>query len=180
MPLCTITFPEDAVFTTTPSPVSPKARKARSTSTPESVSTQTPIGLLAFQKLREYRKLHETAWDPESSVALTSDGKFLNRKVRQRKLCDQKANSVADMAAVLEEVGELAVEKGALSQDQTIEVRWANLLDAEFAESWSSSVVHDTLSWENNNRDKERLTPFRRKSEAYKEMVAEEDLGNIA
>jgi hypothetical protein len=111
---------------------------------------------------------------------VTPDGKFLNRKVRQRKLCDQKANSVADVAAVLEEVGELAAEKGVLGQEQPIEVRWANLLDAEFAESWSSLVVHDTLTWDINNRDKERMTPFRMKSEAYKERVAEEELENIA
>ncbi|RFU31946.1 hypothetical protein B7463_g4348, partial [Scytalidium lignicola] len=181
MPLCTITFPEGATFTSTPSPTSPKARKAPQNSSSTSLSTQTPIGLLAFQKLREYRKLHETTWDPKTSpVAVTSDGKFLNRKVRQRKLCDQKANSVADMAAVLAELGSQAEEEGVLSQEQAIEVRWSNVLDAEFAESWSPLVVHDTLTWDINNREKDKMTPFRRKSQAYKERLAEEEFGNVA
>ncbi|KAH8815873.1 transcriptional regulation of mitochondrial recombination-domain-containing protein [Xylogone sp. PMI_703] len=178
MPLCTITFPEGAAFTSTPPPTSHKARKLRPSSTP--LSTQTPVGLLAFQKLREYRKLHETAWEPTSNVAVTEDGKFLNRKVRQRKLCDQKANSVADMAAVLAEVGSLAQEKGVLGQEQPIEVRWSNLLDAEFAESWSPLVVHDTLTWDINNREKDKMTPFRRKSQEYKERLAEGELENVA
>lgn len=37
-----------------------------------------------------------------------------------------------------------------------MEVRWSNVLDAEFAETWSDNVVHDTLDWEKNNRELSR------------------------
>src|SRR4051794_6165452 len=88
------------------------------------------------------------------------DGKFIAKKKRGRLINDQKANSVADIAAVLGKIGtpegdeiglKGAMEKG---KDLTkVEVKWINLLDAQFAETWSENVVHDKLDWEKNNRD---------------------------
>lgn len=86
-------------------------------------------GLRAMQALREYRKLHELSWPDH--VARDANGRTLSQKARGRKLCDQKANSVADMAAAL---------KG-----KQAEVKWSDLLDAEFAESWPEGVVHSRL-----------------------------------
>ena len=92
---------------------------------------------------------------------------------------DQKANSVADIAAVLKgQEGELekalnqkealgvkgikvpTPKRGAVRKAQQLEakiqqlesvrkepvrIRWANILDAEYAESWPESVIHDGL-----------------------------------
>ena len=85
---------------------------------------------------------------------------------------DQKANSVADIAAVLlqqdreptEEEKQKAERKkrnvrrlmkkgkkaGELETEEWrgtdgVMVRWANILDAEFAETWPEKVVHDGL-----------------------------------
>ena len=89
---------------------------------------------------------------------------------------NQKANSVADLAAVLQQqerapteeeierkkqrlryVEKMRRQKGptkvkgtpvlaeALAGVEGVRVRWANLLDAEFAETWPAAVVHDGL-----------------------------------
>ena len=90
---------------------------------------------------------------------------------------DQKANTVADLAAVLlqqeagpsegrverakrrvKRVEQLKRQKGADKVDrhpvdfgkevmgvEGVTVRWASLLDAEFAERWPERVVHDDL-----------------------------------
>jgi hypothetical protein len=76
--------------------------------------------------------------------------------MRGRKLMDQKANSVADMAFVLgrlEGNGEMGTEKEkgeriGLQGEGTgalVEVLWRDVLDAEFAETWSGNVVHGVL-----------------------------------
>ncbi|KAH7418404.1 transcriptional regulation of mitochondrial recombination-domain-containing protein [Cadophora sp. MPI-SDFR-AT-0126] len=57
------------------------------------------IGLSAFQKLREYRKRHELEWGDD--IRLDAEGEIRKLKDRAKAICDQKANSVADMAAVL-------------------------------------------------------------------------------
>ncbi|KAJ5042775.1 mitochondrial 54S ribosomal protein mL67 [Drepanopeziza brunnea f. sp. 'multigermtubi'] len=73
------------------------------------------VGLSAFQKLREYRKRHELEWetkkgdhifwDPKAREDKDNPGSFTpgprTIKARNRLLCDQKANSIADIAAVL-------------------------------------------------------------------------------
>lgn len=86
----------------------------------ESTSAQ---GLLAFRMLREYRRLHETQWDEELREKAKNKAEYgvpysrdeieqMNKQekkamMKRRKkalgriLSDQKANSVADMAAVL-------------------------------------------------------------------------------
>lgn len=76
---------------------------------------------------------------------------------------DQKANSVADISVVLgefgawgegkekgegEEEGKTAVavvEKVKKEKEVPVEVRWRDLLNAEFAEVWSNNVIHDVL-----------------------------------
>lgn len=89
---------------------------------------------------------------------------------------NQKANSVADLAAVLlqqergpttkqiersekrvKQVEKLKRQKGAdkvkkkpvlapeLGGTEGVMIRWANILDAEFAETWPVAVVHDIL-----------------------------------
>ena len=96
-------------------------------------------GLQAFQKLREYRKLHEVSWTPPAELSrkygeeeieelqevLDQRGgskkesvwdlmKREKKKVRQRMVMRQKENSVADLAAVLlqqEEEGTRAAEE---------------------------------------------------------------------
>ncbi|KAK3680192.1 hypothetical protein LTR78_000569 [Recurvomyces mirabilis] len=96
-------------------------------------------GLDAFQKLREYRKLHELNWTPPLSLSqnysnadiehekqqLEDRGgskkesvydviKRRKRKIRVGMVMNQKANSIADLAAVLieqEEAGRKAEEK---------------------------------------------------------------------
>ncbi|KAL9609009.1 MAG: hypothetical protein Q9167_006195 [Letrouitia subvulpina] len=136
------------------------------------------IGLVAYRRLRELRRLHETSY-PLSLITETEDGprkgQLMSTKKRGKVLMNQKANSVADMAAVL-----LMQEKGPTeeqleeskkrynritrlkaqgkkrlrrSQPQEVEtggvkgvkIRWANLRDAEFAETWPQEVVHEGL-----------------------------------
>ena len=64
-------------------------------------------GLLAYRRLREFRRLHEVSYPP-SLVADPKNPSFnLPKKKKARVLMDQKANSVADLAAVL-----LLQEKG--------------------------------------------------------------------
>lgn len=78
-------------------------------------------------------------------------GKYISKKVRSRKICDQKANSVADIAAVLGRLevqeGEEEAKKGAIGlkgegTGEKVEVLWNDLNDAEFAETWSENVEH--------------------------------------
>ena len=105
---------------------------------------------------------------------------MLGKKARGKVLMNQKANSVADIAAVLkgqegdlekalkekESLGVAGVtrpmpKRGILRKAQKLEakivelekvgtghvrIQWANILDAEFAESWPDSVIHDGLA----------------------------------
>ncbi|MCJ1478827.1 hypothetical protein MMC13_007511 [Lambiella insularis] len=135
------------------------------------------LGLSVFRKLREYRRLHETSY-PLSLVTQTSGphaGQLLPKKKRGHLLMDQKANSVADMAAVLLQQAtppseqELRVARWKVRTDgrplakrgqgkqrsadaltirgsvQGVRIRWANIMDAEYAETWPQEVVHDAL-----------------------------------
>ena len=61
-------------------------------------------GLAAFRKLREFRILHETSY-PRDIITETEGkwkGSLLPKKRRGKVLMNQKANSIADLAAVLE------------------------------------------------------------------------------
>ncbi len=135
-------------------------------------------GLVAFRKLREFRRLHETSY-PLDIITQTEGphkGQLLGTKKRGKVLMNQKANSIADLAAVLlqQERGptteqierserrvkraeQLKRQKGPskvkkkpilareLGGTEGVMVRWANILDAEFAETWPVAVVHDVL-----------------------------------
>ena len=142
-------------------------------------------GLNAFRKLREFRRLHETAYPLDiithkegEKNGYQKKGYLMNTKERGRVLMDQKANSVADLAAVLlqdeagpseellqhkkqskrfwDRVNRQKVQAGKpptkKSPDLSIgpvidgvRVRWANIMDANYAEAWPQSVVHHTL-----------------------------------
>lgn len=98
----------------------------------------------------------------------------MGRKGRAKVLMDQKANSVADMAAVLlgqqkegerlQEEGEGGKGKGARRKGEVVKkgdeegregrgvqgvrIAWSNVLDAQFAQTWPASVVHGDLRTE--------------------------------
>ncbi|MCJ1426887.1 hypothetical protein MMC29_004790 [Sticta canariensis] len=132
-------------------------------------------GLVAYRKLREFRRLHETSY-PLKVIRHKGTGPLLGTKKRGRALMDQKANSVADLAAVLLQQEQeptakqiqisdnrinhnnrLRKQKGdqnvwgrpvsarELSGVKGVKVRWANKLDAGFAKSWPRGVVHRNL-----------------------------------
>ena len=60
-------------------------------------------GQEAFRKLREYRRLHETRYDLDSITVKEGPhtGNLMTTKERGKVLMNQKANSIADLAAVL-------------------------------------------------------------------------------
>ncbi|CAD6567308.1 MAG: hypothetical protein ASARMPREDX12_000199 [Alectoria sarmentosa] len=136
-------------------------------------------GLAAFRQLREFRILHETSY-PLDIITETEGkwkGSLLPKKRRGKVLMDQKANSVADLAAVLQlqekgpseerivnaerrrrrvetlrkQKGEDKVKKAPIDIAREmggvegVEVRWADIKDAEFAETWPEEVVHGGL-----------------------------------
>ena len=135
-------------------------------------------GLVAYRKLREFRRLHETRCNIEDITE--KEGKYAGSlyptKKRGKVIMDQKANSVADLAAVLwqqkqgpsderkanamrriERVEKLRQQKGPkrvkknpldvneLEGVEGVSVRWADVMDAEYAETWPEEVVHDVL-----------------------------------
>ena len=135
-------------------------------------------GLVAFRKLREFRRLHETSYplDIITEKEGTHKGQLMGTKKRGKVLMDQKANTVADLAAVLlqqergpttkqiersnrrlRRVWKMTCAKGAdkvklkpvpaeeLGGTEGVIVRWANILDAEYAETWPVDVMHHTL-----------------------------------
>lgn len=135
-------------------------------------------GLVAYRKLREFRRLHETSYplDIITQKEGPHKGQLLGTKKRGKVLMNQKANTVADLAAVLLQqdraptteqmerserrlklVERMKRQKGAnkvkkkpvpaseLSGTEGVMVRWANILDAEYAETWPAAVVHDFL-----------------------------------
>ena len=135
-------------------------------------------GLDAYTKLRAFRELHETAY-PLSIVTQTEGknaGTLMTKKDKGKVLMDQKANTVADMAAVLAiqarppspEVIERmkkrvrtdgrSVAKRGLGSQRTanvfefqgkvdgVSIWWASMLDAEYAATWPEEVKHGKLA----------------------------------
>lgn len=130
-------------------------------------------------------------------------GTLYPTKKRGRVLMDQKANSVADLAAVLliQEKGPdpkkvedaerkmKRVEKKRMMHGKDsvkttpvdlakempgvegVMVRWANLLDAEYAEYWPEAVVHDDL------RKNRYTAAFPMMETAMEEGVSQEMVG---
>lgn len=123
------------------------------------------VGRTVFQKLRELKHLHEVAWgddflyktpdeytaaDKKSVEAAIEKGKTFrpmrNREERGKALNAQKANSIADMAAVLAGNGRgNKIAAGQSAEIVPVTVSWANDQDKGFAESWSQNVTHSLL-----------------------------------
>ena len=111
-----------------------------------------PQGREALHKLREYRKLHELSYPLEDFKSEKSEHALLEKKKRPRWLMNQKANSIADIAAVLQrqEDKEKAMQQSNGGEETSVEgvrISWRNILDAEYAESWPGGVVHDGLDY---------------------------------
>jgi hypothetical protein len=123
--------------------------------------------------LREYRRLHELSWD--ESLRTDEKGNTISRKERGRKICDQKANSVADIATVLGKIGTpegeaiglkgFDGEREVAAELPKVEVKWADLIDAHFAGTWSENVIHDKLEWEAHQKEQAKLARERRKND---------------
>lgn len=119
---------------------------------------QFPVGLgvvgqSVFQKLREFKRLHELSWGYQTSDIILKNKKH----ERGVALNDQKANAVADIAAVLGGAGrgnrmwttEQSTEDGqqqsGSAEESLVEttIYWASELDREFARSWPENVTHE-------------------------------------
>ena len=127
---------------------------------------QGSVGRSVFQKLRELKHLHEVAWTDDFRYKSPSEythkqktrlveeqekGNFNYRPIRSKKergiaLNAQKANSIADIAAVLSGEGRgnkvTTGERDGAKDLVQVTVNWANDQDKGFAESWSTNVTH--------------------------------------
>ncbi|EMD58832.1 hypothetical protein COCSADRAFT_102645 [Bipolaris sorokiniana ND90Pr] len=112
------------------------------------VTFPTPAqGHSAFRKLREFRKLHETAWDKTNPEMVSMD-----RKQRIKKIMNQRANTSADLAEVLriqEEHGVQAAEE-LLKREQkataVLDKRWQEI-DALANASLAKEKPTDNVKW---------------------------------
>ncbi|KAI0542367.1 transcriptional regulation of mitochondrial recombination-domain-containing protein [Xylaria digitata] len=119
---------------------------------------QGEVGRSVYQRLRECKKLHEYAWD--DSVLYGENGKTLTTRQRGRRLNDQRANTIADMAAVLGGLGKgnkIVVEDAAAKEEGETKVAttkegktlvqatvwWADALDRNYAKKWTDNVTHE-------------------------------------
>jgi len=116
------------------------------------------IGRSVFQKLREFRRQHELSWGYQAKELYP-----METFDRGRTLANQKANVVADMAAVLGGAGKgnriwmsdetRPAEQGADTEGSAPEgsakrlaeatVYWAEERDRYYAKSWSENVTHE-------------------------------------
>ncbi len=112
------------------------------------------IGRSVFQKLREFRTEHELSWGHQANEFYG-----MNRQDRGKALNDQKANSIADLAAALGGAGrgnriwvtdkETALREAMAGVDEPPKklagatVYWANETDRLYANSWSENVTHE-------------------------------------
>ncbi|KAJ6787846.1 hypothetical protein PWT90_10450 [Aphanocladium album] len=127
------------------------------------------IGHTVFQKLRELKHRHEVSWDDtmlykqpieytveerryaaKRLAAGEPEPRFMRSKLERGKaLNSQKANSIADIAAVLAGQGpgnKVATEKPSSSTQRVkVTINWSNILDAGFATKWSQNVTHTEL-----------------------------------
>ncbi|KAI1417808.1 transcriptional regulation of mitochondrial recombination-domain-containing protein [Hypoxylon sp. FL1857] len=123
------------------------------------------VGLSVYQRLRECKTLHELSWGDE--MFYDEEGGPLTKHERGKKLNDQKANSIADMATVLggggkgnkiwmpvtedpEELANLAADnEECIKRDEKgvralvkAHVWWADDQDRNYAENWPPNVTH--------------------------------------
>ncbi|KAF8465309.1 transcriptional regulation of mitochondrial recombination-domain-containing protein [Kalaharituber pfeilii] len=92
------------------------------------------FGLDTYRLLREFRIMHETQYDP----ALLK----LTKEKRKKKLQDQKANSIADLAQAIQMELEHLEKKNMRTGDEQIVIKWQNPIDGEYAKSWPGEVRH--------------------------------------
>ncbi|KAK0629739.1 transcriptional regulation of mitochondrial recombination-domain-containing protein [Bombardia bombarda] len=117
------------------------------------------VGRGVFTKLREFRKRHELEWGPEHSDETT---RLLRMSKRERgeAINDQKANTIADIAAVLAGAGKgskmfiegpkskaaPAAAAAAKGKSETklhrAMIFWADQRDRLNARAWSYNVTH--------------------------------------
>ncbi|KAI0110484.1 transcriptional regulation of mitochondrial recombination-domain-containing protein [Nemania sp. FL0031] len=124
---------------------------------------QGEVGRSVFQRLRECKKLHEYSWD--DSLLFGETKRTLTRRERGHALNDQRANTIADMAAVLGGLGKgnrillgdvappvaaaltgeeselTAMDEGKALVRAT--VWWADALDRNYAKKWTKNVQHE-------------------------------------
>ncbi|KAI0195370.1 transcriptional regulation of mitochondrial recombination-domain-containing protein [Xylaria flabelliformis] len=153
---------------------------------------QGEVGRSVYQRLRECKKLHEYSWD--DSVLYGEGGQTLTVRQRGRRLNDQRANTIADMAAVLGGLGkgnkivvtesandaeagegegqgqaESAAAPVAVDEGKTLlqaTVWWADVLDKNYAQKWTKNVTHGRFG--------EALLEPRQSAEGESQMTASE------
>lgn len=104
---------------------------------------QGEVGRSVFQKMREFRKRHELQWENEEYYKLS-------KQERGVELNDQRANTVADIAAVLGGAGKgnkiweepPAGEGEGQGKLHSATVFWENPQDHSYAREWPSNVEH--------------------------------------
>lgn len=129
------------------------------------------VGRTVFQKLRELKHLHEVAWDNHtlykqpleyteaenrSAAQRAAKGQefrvLRNKAQRAKALNAQKANSVADIAAVLAGAGPgnkiKETTKHGTDVLMSVTVNWTDVQDMGYAELWSENVTHTLLEEE--------------------------------
>ncbi|KAK4965389.1 hypothetical protein LTR42_012145 [Elasticomyces elasticus] len=125
-------------------------------------------GLHAFKKLREYRKLHELNWKPSPLLTdIEHERKKLDERggskkenvydviarrkwnLRVKEIMDQKATSIADLAAVLSEQDEMGQKTAAKRKDEMVIDREAEVKEilalSEAAEKGELKVLETRL-----------------------------------
>ncbi|KAL8742415.1 MAG: hypothetical protein Q9190_005095 [Brigantiaea leucoxantha] len=127
-------------------------------------------GLLAYRRLRELRRLHETSYDL-SIITETSDGpkkgQLMSTKKRGKVLMNQKANSVADMAAVL-----LMQEKGPSEEEEVVH---EGLAVAGYTAAWPEMEAGSEVSrGKKKPNDMEEQTKGEEQRERFEEAAKKE------
>jgi len=137
---------------------------------------------------------------------MDEEGKnFLNKRQVGLRLCDQKANSVADMAYVFSRlaVSDAIPEAARKIQEEAkvsgegvgngdsigltgdgsgteVNIEWWDIRDAEFAETWSDNVTHTQMAenLQTNNREARKL--WGRGKQRVEERTAREAAAELA
>ncbi|KKA31050.1 hypothetical protein TD95_002957 [Thielaviopsis punctulata] len=111
------------------------------------------VGQSVFQRLREFRMRHFLEWSDDMYLKPNPDKPHLKqsrtRQERGRAIIAQKANSIADLAAVLAGAGAgtrmwLQTESG----EKTLcpaTVEWAQESDSNYAQEWTDNVSHTQM-----------------------------------
>lgn len=106
------------------------------------------VGQSVYAKLREFYQRHLLEWDDSLPLVKRDYDRGLRvitRQERGKKVLEQKANAVADLAAALAGAGKsnkIVAEGGELCEAT---VFWANAMDRHHAEAWTPNVKHGLL-----------------------------------